>query len=162
MKAKKEDYEKQLSWLSDLAATKHISKMKIMLFVEVRTSAILTKYKAILLPHIQELVEKDCKIIVSWRDGGRYPNHYERVTYDRTKLLSASQLEDKIANAFVSRLEIFFYRQYTDYKEGSGLGSGYELLGVYVLLVPSRKQEFSGCCTLRHKSQERKELNRYI
>ncbi|RYN67077.1 hypothetical protein AA0118_g2378 [Alternaria tenuissima] len=65
-KATKDDYEKQVSWLSDLATTKNAKRLAITLSVEVRTLSAMEKYKAILLPHIQKLVENNCKVFVSW------------------------------------------------------------------------------------------------
>jgi hypothetical protein len=91
-KAMKDDYEKQVSWLSDLAATKNAKRLAITLSVEVRTLSAMKKYKAFLLPHIQELVKKNCKVFVSWWNMDRSSWRYEEITYDRTKLLPASRL----------------------------------------------------------------------
>ncbi|RYO22078.1 hypothetical protein AA0121_g2755 [Alternaria tenuissima] len=91
-KATKDDYEKQVSWLSDLATTKNAKRLAITLSVEVRTLSAMEKYKAILLPHIQKLVEKNCKVFVSWWNMDRSSWRYEEITYDRTKLLPASRL----------------------------------------------------------------------
>ncbi|RII12538.1 hypothetical protein CUC08_Gglean004655 [Alternaria sp. MG1] len=90
-KATKDDYEKQVSWLSDLAATEHASRLAITLSVEVRTSFAMERYKAVLFPHIQELVKKKCKVFVSWWNMDRSSWRYEEITYDRTKLLSTNQ-----------------------------------------------------------------------
>jgi hypothetical protein len=92
IKAMKDDYEKQVSWLSDLATTKNAKRLAITLSVEVRTLSAMEKYKAILLPHIQKLVEKNCKVFVSWWNMDRSSWRYEEITYDRTKLLPASRL----------------------------------------------------------------------
>ena len=91
-KVTKDYYEKQVSWLSDLAATKNAKRLAITLSVEVRTLSAMEKYKAILLPHIQKLVEKNCKVFVSWWNMDRSSWRYEEITYDRTKLLPASRL----------------------------------------------------------------------
>ncbi|CAN9088638.1 unnamed protein product [Alternaria alternata] len=90
-KATKDDYEKQVSWFSDLAATEHASRLAITLSVEVRTSFAMERYKAVLFPHIQELVKKKCKVFVSWWNMDRSSWRYEEITYDRTKLLSTNQ-----------------------------------------------------------------------
>ena len=91
-KVTKDYYEKQVSWLSDLATTKNAKRLAITLSVEVRTLSAMEKYKAILLPHIQKLVEKNCKVFVSWWNMDRSSWRYEEITYDRTKLLPASRL----------------------------------------------------------------------
>jgi hypothetical protein len=91
-KATKDDYEKQVSWLSDLAAANNVKRPAITLSVKVRTLSAMEKYKAVLLPYIQELVKKNCKVFVSWWNMDRSSWRYEEITYDRTKLLPTSQL----------------------------------------------------------------------
>jgi len=102
---RKEGYQNQLSWLGDLAATSQVSKMSVTLNVNVRTHTALERYKAVLLPYIQELVEKDCKVVVSYENWGRndysQPRNRETITYDRTMLISESQMEAAIADAFI-------------------------------------------------------------
>jgi len=102
---RKEGYQNQLSWLGDLAATSQVSRMSVTLNVNVRTHTALERYKAVLLPYIQELVEKDCKVVASYENWGRndysQPRNRETITYDRTMLISESQMEAAIADAFI-------------------------------------------------------------
>ena len=96
------DYEKQLGWLRDIAVTKQVSRMRIELCVEVQKMRTFEKYKAILLPYIRELLEKGCKVIVSYGHRGVYPNQWEKIIYDLTKLPSADQLQELLDLEFVS------------------------------------------------------------
>jgi len=105
-KLKKETFESQVSWLGDLAATAQVSRMSVTLNVIVRTKIALYRYKAVLLPHIQTLVEKDCKVVVSYENRGKsvypQPRDTETVTYDRSMMLPAGQVEAAIAAPFES------------------------------------------------------------
>jgi len=102
---RKEGFQNQLSWLSDLAAAAQVSKMSVTLNVNVRSDIVLARYKAVLLPYIQELIEKDCKVVVSYENWGfndyRQEGNEETITYDRTMLISESQMEAAIADAFI-------------------------------------------------------------
>jgi hypothetical protein len=86
-KASKGEYEQYLYCLNLIATLKQVSRMKVTLSVEALHSSTIDKYKAVLLPTIQELVEKDCKIVVHYKYPP--PRSYEEITYDRTRLLSA-------------------------------------------------------------------------
>jgi len=105
-----------VSWLGDLAATAQVSRMSVTLNVIVRTKVAIYRYKAVLLPHIQTLVEKDCKGVVSYENRGKnvypQPRDTETVTYDRSMLLPAGQVEAAIAAPFESPPCIFTLETY--------------------------------------------------
>jgi len=113
---KRECFESQVSWLGDLAATAQVSRMSVTLNVLARTKIALYRYKAVLLPHIQTLVEKDCKVVVSYEKRGRnvYPQPVdtETITYDRSMLLSEGQVEAAIAAPFESPPDKFTLETY--------------------------------------------------
>jgi hypothetical protein len=105
-KASKGEYEQYLYCLNLIATSKQVSRMKVTLSVEALYSSIIEKYKAVLLPTIQELVEKDCKMVVHYKYPR--PRSHEEIIYDRSGLLSAQQLEELVTNAFVRYLETSF------------------------------------------------------
>lgn len=100
--AKEVDYENQLAWLEYLEELDQISRLNVRLKVKAVHSSTIRRCKAILLPHIQELVEKGCKMTVSYRSTRTNPNPREKITYDSSMLLSARQLESLVTGAFVS------------------------------------------------------------
>ncbi|KAI4681667.1 hypothetical protein J4E81_009833 [Alternaria sp. BMP 2799] len=99
---KKENYESQLSWLTTLKELDQVSKFTLKLKVKVLHSSKISRYKAVLLPHIQELVEKGCKVTVRYISANmyQYPTEREKIIYDSTMLLSTRQLESLVADAF--------------------------------------------------------------
>jgi hypothetical protein len=105
-KASKGEYEQYLYFLNLIATSKQVSRMKVTLSVEALYSSTIDKYKAVLLPTIQELVEKGCKMVVHYQYPR--PRSHEEITYDRSGLLSAQQLEELVTNAFVRYLEASF------------------------------------------------------
>jgi hypothetical protein len=111
---KKEDYEKQLIWLTHLHDADQVSQMDIRLNVQARNASTIRKYKAILLPHIQELVKKGCKVAASYKDVGAHYNVREKITYDSTMLLPADGLESLVTEAFVSHYRDLFRGTWTN------------------------------------------------
>jgi hypothetical protein len=111
---KKEDYEKQLIWLTHLQDADQVSQMDIRLNVQARNASTIRKYKAIMLPHIQELVKKGCKVAASCKDVGAHYNVREKITYDSTMLLPADGLESLVAEAFVSCYQDVFQGTWTN------------------------------------------------
>ncbi|KAI4925635.1 hypothetical protein J4E85_007514 [Alternaria conjuncta] len=99
---KKENYESQLSWLTTLKELDQVSKFTLKLKVKVLDSSTISKYKAVLLPHIQELVEKGCKVTVRYISANmyQYPTEREKIIYDSTMLLSTRQMKSLVTDAF--------------------------------------------------------------
>ena len=85
-----EDYEKQLTWLDYLGDLDQISQLNVRLKVKAVYPSTIRRYKAYLLPHIQELVKKGCKVTVAYRSTSTNPNPREKITYHKSILLSAS------------------------------------------------------------------------